>query len=169
MRLRAFAAPGASERPGCRLAPTEPLFALLAWRVPSGARVWRSWAHAASAASRSNVHANGSASCEAGARNSWVLADLLLGSATSTPLRRPFVPWHQRLRYTSFAHALSFLDAVFKSAQRRGPVVHFLWCEALAQPRSDMMCTTRADGRVAGSTRRVCYGFAPSSRATSPV
>ena len=25
MRLRAFAAPGASERPGCRLAPTEPL------------------------------------------------------------------------------------------------------------------------------------------------
>jgi hypothetical protein len=71
------------------------------------------------------------------------------------------------LRYTSFAHALSFLDAVFKSAQRRGPVVHFSWCEARAQPRSDARCTTRADGRVAGSTRRVCYGFDSRPCATS--
>ena len=73
------------------------------------------------------------------------------------------------LRYTSFAHALSFLDAVFKSAQRRGPVVHFSWCEARAQPRSDARCTTRADGRVAGSTRRVCYGFDSRPCATSPA
>ena len=88
---------------------------------------------------------------------------LLTTSLPSSSQRCRLAQQPRCLRYTELLTTLSFLNAVFKIAQRPAAVVLFSRLDKRAWTDADGRCTAKSTVR----RRRVCYGFAPRPCATS--